>query len=168
MIDQIFDTIARTVNRRPKLVVGIIGVIFVIALFGMTMIVMETGNDTYLDKDSVAGIANKQYTDTFAADSLILIFETSDPTSPDVLKYMDRLEGNIRQQQHIASAASVVDTLKQMNGGGTSAVQGRDRCPDSADPRRQPLGAGAIERSLAHAGQARRRALGRHQDICAQ
>jgi Predicted exporters of the RND superfamily len=117
MIDQIFDTIARTVNRRPKLVVGIIGVIFVIALFGMTMIVMETGNDTYLDKDSVAGIANKQYTDTFAADSLILIFETSDPTSPEVLKYMDRLEGNIRQQQHIASAASVVDTLKQMNGG---------------------------------------------------
>jgi len=117
MIDQIFDTIARTVNHRPKLVMGLIAVVFVIALFGMTMIVMETGNDTYLDRNSVEGIANHQYTNTFAADSLILIVETSDPTSPDVLNYMDRLESNIRQQQHIANAASVVDTLKQMNGG---------------------------------------------------
>ncbi len=40
MIDQIFSTIARFVNHRPKLVVGIIGVIFVIALVGMTMITM--------------------------------------------------------------------------------------------------------------------------------
>ncbi|MFA6364772.1 RND family transporter [Methanoregula sp.] len=117
MIDQIFDKIARTVNRRPKLVVGIIGLVFIVALVGMTMIVMETGTDTYLDKDSVEGIANNQYTDTFAADSLILIVETSDPLNPDVLRYMDRLEGDIGQQQNIASAASVVDTLKSMNHG---------------------------------------------------
>ena len=50
MIDRIFDNIARTVNHRPKLVVGIIGVVFIIALVGMTMITMQTGNDTYLDK----------------------------------------------------------------------------------------------------------------------
>jgi len=117
MIDQIFDKIARTVNHRPKLVVGIIGMVFIIALVGMTMIVMETGTDTYLDKDSVEGIANNQYTDTFAADSLILIVETSDPLNPDVLRYMERLEGDISQQQNIASAASVVDTLKSMNRG---------------------------------------------------
>lgn len=117
MIDQIFDKIARTVNHRPKWVIGIIGVVFVIALVGMTMIVMETGNDTYLDKNSASGIANNEYTDTFSADSLILIVETSDPLNPDVLNYMDRLEGDIRQQQNIASAASVVDTLKSMNHG---------------------------------------------------
>jgi len=117
MIDQIFDKIARTVNHRPKWVIGIIGVVFVIALMGMTMIVMETGNDTYLDKNSASGIANHEYTNTFSADSLILIVETSDPLNPDVLKYMDRLEGDIRQQQNIASAASVVDTLKSMNHG---------------------------------------------------
>ena len=117
MIDQIFDKIARGVNHRPKLVIGLIGVVFIVALVGMTMITMETGNDTYLDKNSASGIANKQYTDTFAADSLILIVETSDPLSPDVLNYMDRLEVDIRQQQNIASVASVADTLKSANHG---------------------------------------------------
>ena len=117
MIDQIFSTIARFVNRLPKLVVGIIGVVFVIALVGMTMITMQTGNDTYLDKNSPEGIANNQYTNTFAADSLILIVETNDPLNPQVLNYLDRLEGDIRQQQNIASASSIVDILKSENNG---------------------------------------------------
>ena len=117
MIDQIFDKIARTVNHRPTWVVGIIGVVFIIALVGMTMITMQTGNDTYLDKNSAAGIANKQYTNTFSADSLVLIVETSDPLNPDVLNYMDRVEGDIRQQQNIASVSSVVDILKSENNG---------------------------------------------------
>ncbi len=117
MIDRIFDNIARTVNHRPKLVVGIIGVVFIIALVGMTMITMQTGNDTYLDKNSPEGIANTQYTNTFAGDSLILIVETSDPLNPQVLNYLDRLEGDIRQQQNIASVSSIVDILKSENNG---------------------------------------------------
>ncbi|HNX18276.1 MAG TPA: hydrophobe/amphiphile efflux-3 (HAE3) family transporter [Methanoregula sp.] len=117
MIDQIFSTIARCVNRRPKLVVGAIAVVFVIALVGMTMITMATGNDTYVDKDSQSGIINNEYSDTFSGGTLILVVETGDPLDPTVLDYMDRLEDDIRQQQNIASTSSVVDILKQMNGG---------------------------------------------------
>jgi hydrophobe/amphiphile efflux-3 (HAE3) family protein len=117
MINQIFSTLARFVNRRPKLVVGIIGVIFVIALVGVTMITMQTGNDTYMDKNSPEGVVNTQYTNTFNADSLILIVETNDPLNPQVLNYLDRLEGDIRQQQNIASASSIVDILKSENNG---------------------------------------------------
>ena len=117
MIDRIFDTIARMVNHRPKLVVGIIGVVFIIALVGMTMITMQTGNDTYLDKNSPEGIVNTQYTNTFNADSIILIVKTSDPLNPQVLAYLDRLEGDIRQQQNIASVSSIVDILKSENNG---------------------------------------------------
>jgi hydrophobe/amphiphile efflux-3 (HAE3) family protein len=117
MIDQIFSTIARFVNHRPRLVVGIIGVVFIIALVGMTMITMQTGNDTYLNKNSPEGIANTQYTNTFAADSLILIVETNDPLNPQVLNYLDQLESDIRQQQNIASASSIVDILKSENNG---------------------------------------------------
>ena len=50
MIDQIFSAIAHFVNHRPRLVVGIIGLIFIIAIVGMTMITMQTGNNTYMDK----------------------------------------------------------------------------------------------------------------------
>jgi len=117
MIDQIFSAIARFVNQRPKLVVGIIGLVFVIAIVGMTMITMQTGNDTYINKNSPEGIVNKEYTNTFNADALILIIKTSDPLSPAVLTYMDRLESDIRQQQHIAGASSVVDILKSENNG---------------------------------------------------
>jgi hypothetical protein len=117
MIDQFFSTLARFVNRRPKLVVGIIGVVFVIALVGMTMITMQTGNDTYLDKNSPEGVVNTQYTNTFNADSIILIVKTSDPLNPQVLSYLDRLESDIRQQQNIASASGVVDILKSENNG---------------------------------------------------
>ncbi len=66
MIDQIFSSIARFVNRRPKLVVALIGIIFIIALVGMTMITMATGDDTYLNKNSAEGIINNEYTNTFS------------------------------------------------------------------------------------------------------
>jgi hypothetical protein len=117
MIDKIFSAIAHTVNHRPKLVVGIIGVVFVIALVGMTMITMQTGDDTYLNKNSPEGVVNTEYTNTFNQDSLILIIETSDPLSPAVLNYMNRLESDIRQQQHITGVSSVVDVLKGENNG---------------------------------------------------
>ena len=117
MIDQIFSSIARFVNRRPRVVVGIIGVVFIIAIIGMTMITMQTGNDTYMNRNSPEGIANTQYTETFNTDSIILIVETGNPLDPGVLNYIDRLEENIRKQQHISGAASVVDILKSENGG---------------------------------------------------
>jgi hypothetical protein len=117
MIDQIFSTIAGAVNRHPKLVIAVIGIVFVVALIGTTMITMETGTDTYLDRNSALGITNKHYTDSFAADKLVLIVETSDPLSPDVLAYLDRLESDINKQQNVESASSIVDVLKSMNGG---------------------------------------------------
>jgi uncharacterized protein len=117
MIDQIFSSVARFVNRRPRVVVGIIGLVFIIAIVGMTMITMQTGNDTYMNRNSPEGIANTQYTETFNTDSIILIVETGNPLDPNVLNYIDRLERNLRQQQHISGAASVVDILKSENGG---------------------------------------------------
>jgi len=117
MIDKIFSTIAHGVNRHPKIVIGLIAAVFVIAVIGTTMITMETGTDTYLDPSTSLGITNKHYTDTFGGDSLILIVKTGDPLSPDVLKYLDRLEGDIRQQQNVAGATSIADILKSENNG---------------------------------------------------
>ena len=66
MIDQIFGRLAEVINHNPKRVAAVIGIVFIIAIFGMTLITMETGNDTYLEKDSKAGILNKHYADTFS------------------------------------------------------------------------------------------------------
>ena len=88
MIDRMFEALALVINRHPRRVAAVIGIIFVIAIFGMTLITMETGNDTYLEKDSSAGILNKHYTDTFSSNVLILIVETSDPLSPQVTQLL--------------------------------------------------------------------------------
>ncbi|HVP96912.1 hydrophobe/amphiphile efflux-3 (HAE3) family transporter [Methanoregula sp.] len=117
MIDQIFSAIGRTVNRHPKLIIAAIGVLFVIALYGMTMITMDTSNNVYIDKTSPEGITNNHYTETINKDIFVLIIKTSDPTSPAVLNYMDRLEGDIRQQRYISGVSSIVDILKQENHG---------------------------------------------------
>lgn len=117
MIEQIFDKVARTVNHKPKLVLGFIGVVLVVALIGITMISMETGDDTYIDRYSVSGTINHQYTKTFETEPIVLIVETSDPLSPEVLNYLNRLENNIQQQQNIVSTSSVVDLLKSANKG---------------------------------------------------
>ncbi|HJX56038.1 MAG TPA: hydrophobe/amphiphile efflux-3 (HAE3) family transporter [Methanoregula sp.] len=117
MIDRIFERLAGIINHNPKRVAAVIGVVFIIALYGMTLITMETGNDTYLEKDSKAGILNNHYADTFSSNSLILIVETSDPLDPQVLSYIDELERDLRQQDNVVGSASVVDLLKSANGG---------------------------------------------------
>jgi hydrophobe/amphiphile efflux-3 (HAE3) family protein len=124
MIDRIFEALALVINRHPRRVAAVIGIIFIIAIFGMTLITMETGNDTYLEKDSSAGILNKHYTDTFSSNVLILIVETSDPLSPQVLSYLDDLERNINQQENVVGSASIADLLKSANGGILPQSQG--------------------------------------------
>jgi hydrophobe/amphiphile efflux-3 (HAE3) family protein len=117
MIEQIFGRLAESINHNPRKVAVVIGIIFIIALYGMTLITMETGNDTYLDKDSPEGILNNHYADTFSSNVLILIVETSDPLSPQVLTYIDELEHDISQQENVVGSASVADLIKSANGG---------------------------------------------------
>jgi hypothetical protein len=117
MIEQVFGAIAHFVNRRSKLIIAAIAVLFIVAIYGMTLITMDTSNDTYLDKNSKEGILNNQYSQTFNIDSIILVVKAGDPLSPDVLSYIDRLEQDIDQQQYIVKSSSVVDVLKSENGG---------------------------------------------------
>jgi hydrophobe/amphiphile efflux-3 (HAE3) family protein len=117
MIDRLFGRLAEVINDHPRRVAAFIGIVFIIALFGMTLITMETGNDTYLEKNSKAGILNKHYADTFSSNMLILIIETSDPLSPQVISYIDGLERDISQQENVVGSASIADLLKSANRG---------------------------------------------------
>jgi hypothetical protein len=117
MIDKIFEKVAGAIIHRPKLMLGLLILVFFVALYGMTQISMETGTATYLNKDSEKGILNDKYTATFQSDTLIFIIETSDPLDPNILAYIDELEATVRQQQNIKSVYSIVDILRSMNGG---------------------------------------------------
>jgi len=118
MIQQIFEGIAHSIIRRPKLVACLLIALFCIGLSGMTLLTMQTGWETYLDKDTPAGALHAKYVKEYASDStVILIIETADPSSAEVLAYTEDLEKQIGQQQNIESTLSVVDVLKAYNGG---------------------------------------------------
>ncbi len=118
MIQQLFETIANTIIRRPKLVAGLILAVCCLGLYGMTLLTMQTGWETYLDKDTPAGAVYGKYINEYASGStVILIIETADPSSAEVLEYIDNLEQQIGQQQNVKGTLSVVDVLKAYNGG---------------------------------------------------
>ena len=117
MINELFEAIATTIIRKPRQVAIIMLVIFCIGLFGMTMLTMQTGWETYVDKNSQKGVLQTAYDKDYKADSIVLIVEAGDPLSPDVLLYIDNLEKDFRQQKNIKSTLCVVDVLKSANGG---------------------------------------------------
>jgi len=117
MIKEIFEGIAHAITRRPKLVACLLVAAFCIGLYGMTLLSMQTGWETYVDKDTPAGALQAKYNQEYQADSIILIIEAGDPLSPDVLAYIDDLEKDIKQQQNIESVGSITDYLKAYNGG---------------------------------------------------
>lgn len=117
MIQQIFEGIANTIIRRPKLVAVFIVLVFLLGIYGMTLLSMQTGWETYVDKNSAAGTVQQKYNDEFSSSAIILIIEAGAPLSPEVLTYIDSLESDLRQQQNIESAQSITDVLKMYNGG---------------------------------------------------
>jgi len=117
MIQQIFEGIANTIIRRPKLVAGFVLVLFCLGLYGMTLLTMQTGWETYVDKNTPAGAIEQKYNADYKSDTIILIIEAGDPLAPEVLSYVDNLETDLRQQQNIKSVQSITDVLKAYNGG---------------------------------------------------
>jgi uncharacterized protein len=117
MIQQIFEGIAKTIIRKPKLVAGLVFVLFCIGLYGMTMITMQTGWETYVDKDSASGAIQEKYNEDYKSDTIIFIVEAGDPLAPEVLTYIDNLEKDLGQQQNVKSVQSITDVLKAYNGG---------------------------------------------------
>ena len=123
VISRLFEGIADTIIKRPKLVALLILAVFCIGLYGMTLLTMETGWTTYVDKNSPSGAIEQKYNQEYKSDTIILIVEAGDPLSPEVVSYIDGLETDLRQQQNIKSVQSLTDVLRMYNGGALPASQ---------------------------------------------
>ncbi|WOF17146.1 RND family transporter [Methanoplanus sp. FWC-SCC4] len=113
----LFALIANTINKRPFVVAGLIVAVLLFAMYGATMTTMKTGSDTYLDKTKPVGSLLNHYTDIFGSDSIIIIVEGDDVTTPGVVKYLDNLEEDLRNERYIDSVTGLPDILRQANGG---------------------------------------------------
>ena len=117
MIQGFFEAIAGTINRRPRLIALLVIALFCTGIFGMTRLQMDSGWTTYMDQDSAKGIVYSKYAESFQSDSIILIIEGSNPLDPCILKYIDSLEGALRQQKGVQDTEGIVDILKASHGG---------------------------------------------------
>ncbi len=112
-----FDIIAGFVTAKPFVVAGLIVCALLVALFGTTLTSMQTGHETYVDMDTPRGILLDNYLDTYSADSLMLLIEADDVMSPDVLACIDRIEGELQNEQYVEGTSSIADMLAEANGG---------------------------------------------------
>lgn len=116
-MDSPYTVLARFISLRPFAVAGVVLAVFCIALYGMSLLTMQTGMDTYIDKSSERGALLNKYTDTFGSDAVMIIIEADDVTSPAVLDYLDRIQNDIRNEPHIAGATSIADLVMALNNG---------------------------------------------------
>ena len=113
----LFSRIADQIVQRPGTLSKIILVLMVASLIGMTMVTMETGNSTYMDVESPNGILLEHYTKTFQKETVILLVESDDSSSPGLLKYLDSLETPLKNLQYVNSVTSITDIIKSLNDG---------------------------------------------------
>ncbi|QSZ67044.1 RND family transporter [Methanofollis aquaemaris] len=119
-----YALLAGAINTRPFAVLGIAAAVFMLALFGLSMVGMETGDDTYIDKSTPRGATLAHYADTYGSDAIMLIFESDDVADPEVLAYIDSLEDDIRNEQYVDQVSGIPDLMKQANGGTMPTSQG--------------------------------------------
>ena len=112
-----YERLATTINNHTWAVAGIAVAIFVLALFGLSMVTMETGDDTYLDKNTPRGALLAHYKHTYGSDAIMLIYEADSVRNPDNLRYIDYIQDDLRNERYISEVSGVVDLLKQTNGG---------------------------------------------------
>ncbi len=112
-----YEWLAAAINNHTWTVAGIAAAIFIVAFFGLSMVTMQTGDETYVDKATPRGALLNHYTETYGSDAIMLIYEADSVRSPDALRYIDRLQEDLRNERYVAGVSGVVDLLKQANGG---------------------------------------------------
>jgi hydrophobe/amphiphile efflux-3 (HAE3) family protein len=112
-----YDWLADVITRRPFAVACVVFAVIFVALIGMSFVTMETGTDTYLDKNTERGMILDSYTKSFSSDAIMLLVEADDVTNPDTLRYIDHLQTDISNERYVSGVTSIVDQMKTVNGG---------------------------------------------------
>ncbi len=116
-MDSIFFKVSDFIIAKPHFLSKVVIVVMLVCLFGMSMLSMETGDDTYIDPDSPDGIRLNHFTDTFSKETVIILVESDDVTSPTVLKYLDSIKEPLLNLQYVSEVSSVSDLVKSLNNG---------------------------------------------------
>ncbi|OPY38466.1 MAG: MMPL family protein [Methanoregula sp. PtaU1.Bin051] len=112
-----FEWLSSLIQSHPKVVAAVFILFIALALYGTTLITMETGTETYLDKNTERWMLLDLYTKTFQADSVMILVEADNVLDPDVLAYVEALEDDLSRERYVTGTSSIVDLIKDRNGG---------------------------------------------------
>ena len=112
-----FEYLAEMICRRPYIVAAFIAIMLIGAIYGLTMVSMKTGTETFVYPDDPVGSLINHYSDEFGSSSIILIIEGQDLTSPDVLEYLDLLEEDFRNEKDVSGVSGLASILRSLNNG---------------------------------------------------
>lgn len=112
-----FEFLAEMICRRPYVVAAFIVIMIVGAAYGLTMVSMKTGTETFVYPDDPVGSLINHYSEEFGSSSIILIIEGQDLTSPHVLEYLDVLEEDLRNEKDVSGVTGLASILRSVNNG---------------------------------------------------
>jgi hypothetical protein len=112
-----FDRLAKVVTTHPLSVAATALIIFIIALYGMTLVTMQTGNEAYIDKNTPRGALLSHYTETYGSNAIMIIVEADDVTNIDTLWYIDQLVEEFSQKKFVSKVSGITTLLKGLNQG---------------------------------------------------
>jgi len=116
-LKRVYQRIAELINARPFIVAAIMMIVVILCFYGASQTSMETGMDTYVDKNTPRGSTLNRYIDTFSSNSLIFIVETDDVLDPGTLIYIDKLQDQIAKKEYVREAWGITTLIKQAYGG---------------------------------------------------
>ncbi|UUX92157.1 efflux RND transporter permease subunit [Methanoplanus endosymbiosus] len=112
-----FKILADFITARPKIVAVAVIIWFLIAAYGMSLIYMKTGDDTYIDKDTPRGVTLENYKEMFSSSAIMLIYESDDVLDPKNLQYMESLQDQTANEDGARTVAGITDMIKAVNNG---------------------------------------------------
>lgn len=112
-----YEWLADRIIAHPRIVGAVAIIVLVIAMYGLTLVTMQTGKETYINKATSRGATLSHYTDTYGSDAIMVIFESDDITNTECLHYIERLQGDLSDERYVTGVSGIVDLLKQGNGG---------------------------------------------------
>jgi hydrophobe/amphiphile efflux-3 (HAE3) family protein len=110
--------LGRFVSRRTALVLGVVVVITALLALGLPGLEFATGQDSYLDADDPAAIANERYQDLFGGEAMVVMLSmdegttVSDLFTEDNIRRFEDLEEELRAADETHAVVSPLTPLQ--------------------------------------------------------
>ncbi|MBN2488291.1 MAG: RND family transporter [Methanosarcinaceae archaeon] len=123
-----FEKLGIFIEDNPLPILLIVILLIVLAVQGAQQIEMESGTETFVEKDSALyQDFDYLYLNIFATESIIVIIENGDVTKPELLKAAERLESSVGSIRGVTGISSAVSVIKNAN----YQLTGKYEIPDS-------------------------------------